>query len=233
MELPTIPRSVVVSWVLAAVTWVMLIWLWTHHPPAYVWLAIEDNPGENTTALLYAVAAVAAFVAGRWARRRGARRRAVWLFLLGLFFFFVAGEEISWGQRLLRIDVPEVVKEHNTQGELNLHNVALFDKDRALISQQTVLKGFVLVYGLLLPWAARLWERVRRLVQWLGLPLVPAIAWSWFIVALLNWQTVAKARPHWAHSEVCELLIAVGFCLAAVSLARGGGAGGGQGTVPA
>ncbi len=45
------------------------------------------------------------------------------LYLLGaLALFFIAGEEISWGQRLFNIETPEAYLEQNTQRELNLHN---------------------------------------------------------------------------------------------------------------
>jgi hypothetical protein len=42
---------------------------------------------------------------------------------LGLALFFVAGEEISWGQRILGIQSSEFFKEKNSQGETNFHNL--------------------------------------------------------------------------------------------------------------
>lgn len=46
----------------------------------------------------------------------------IFLFIaLGLFI--VAGEEISWGQRLLRIETPEIIAEHNLQDEITIHNL--------------------------------------------------------------------------------------------------------------
>ncbi|MFA6814252.1 MAG: hypothetical protein WCR60_01750 [Patescibacteria group bacterium] len=46
------------------------------------------------------------------------------LFLfLAIGCFFVAGEEISWGQRLLNIETPEQLAERNTQDELTIHNI--------------------------------------------------------------------------------------------------------------
>ena len=35
-------------------------------------------------------------------------------------FFFVAGEELSWGQRIIGIETTEYFKENNVQEELNL-----------------------------------------------------------------------------------------------------------------
>lgn len=44
---------------------------------------------------------------------------------LGFALFFVAGEEISWGQRILGIQSSEFFKERNSQGETNLHNLVV------------------------------------------------------------------------------------------------------------
>lgn len=45
------------------------------------------------------------------------------LFLLAaILCFLVAGEEISWGQRLLGLETPETIAETNLQDEITLHN---------------------------------------------------------------------------------------------------------------
>jgi len=41
----------------------------------------------------------------------------------GLACLFVAGEEISWGQRLIGLETPEMIAEKNIQNELTLHNI--------------------------------------------------------------------------------------------------------------
>ena len=55
------------------------------------------------------------------------KRRSWWFlavtFLLGLFLFFAAGEEISWGQRIFGIRSSEFFNQNNAQGETNLHNL--------------------------------------------------------------------------------------------------------------
>lgn len=43
--------------------------------------------------------------------------------LLAIGCFFVAGEEISWGQRLLGIETPEQLAEINMQEEMTIHNI--------------------------------------------------------------------------------------------------------------
>lgn len=45
--------------------------------------------------------------------------------LLGFAFLFVAGEEISWGQRIFQFQSPDWFLTHNEQGETNIHNLKL------------------------------------------------------------------------------------------------------------
>ncbi|MBK5266356.1 MAG: hypothetical protein JJE47_02895 [Acidimicrobiia bacterium] len=43
--------------------------------------------------------------------------------VLGAGIFFIIGEEISWGQRILDFQTPAELVEQNRQGESNLHNI--------------------------------------------------------------------------------------------------------------
>ena len=49
--------------------------------------------------------------------------RLILFFFAGLAFFWAAGEEISWGQRIFDISTPERLAKLNQQKELNLHNL--------------------------------------------------------------------------------------------------------------
>src|SRR5690606_13691057 len=76
-----------------------------------------------------------------------ARRPALvaWLALAALGCFYVAGEEISWGQHFLQWSTPEYWSALNDQQETNLHNVSswLDQKPRALLEAGVVLGGIV------------------------------------------------------------------------------------------
>ena len=50
---------------------------------------------------------------------------AILFFLLAVACFFVAGEEISWGQRIFNIATPEKLAEKNMQQELTVHNIGM------------------------------------------------------------------------------------------------------------
>ncbi|MBK8021614.1 MAG: hypothetical protein IPK19_09330 [Chloroflexi bacterium] len=91
-------------------------------PRIVYWLAREDSVIEWLTVIVFIVGGFyAGLSAGRLLRRR---RWALGLVFSGvaLMAIFIAGEEISWGQRILGIETPEWMAEINWQGELNLHN---------------------------------------------------------------------------------------------------------------
>jgi len=55
--------------------------------------------------------------------RAGQRTASALHLLLALAAFFVAGEEISWGQRIFGWGTPEALDAINHQGETNVHNI--------------------------------------------------------------------------------------------------------------
>ena len=67
----------------------------------------------------------------------------LWIGVAALSLFYVAGEEISWGQNYLGWETPESWMSVNDQGETNLHNTSSwFDqKPRALLELAVVI-GF-------------------------------------------------------------------------------------------
>ena len=78
----------------------------------------EDGVVENLTSLfLLAASFVSIFRAVRY---RKAQKPGLWVFtavMLAFLFFFAAGEEISWGQRIFGIQSSEFFLEHNKQAE--------------------------------------------------------------------------------------------------------------------
>ncbi len=71
--------------------------------------------------------------------------------------FYIAGEEMSWGQHFFHWNTPEYWAEVNRQEETNLHNTyAIFEK-----WPRAVLEVGIVIGGLLIPFAAMLDRRVR------------------------------------------------------------------------
>ena len=80
----------------------------------------EDGLIENLTAVFAFLASILLFVTGRMERKALPR----WIYIMGgIVALFVAGEEISWGQRILGYPTPDWMIERNRQGEFNLHNL--------------------------------------------------------------------------------------------------------------
>ena len=174
----------------------------------YAWMQ-EDGWAEWGTFFAF-VAAGALMARAAW-RAEGDLRwlRRLGLAAVALFCVFVAGEEISWGQRLFAFAPPEVFLEHNFQQELNVHN---FLKDKQLgaldLDSRYLVALIAIVYGLLAPALMR-W---RRLADWrptaaLG-TAAPSLALSPYfaLVALAE-----LSYPVDLTGEACELVLGVLF----------------------
>ncbi|HVE80188.1 MAG TPA: hypothetical protein VNA89_15085 [Gemmatimonadaceae bacterium] len=163
----------------------------------------EDRLVEWWTAALFAIAGVVGL-------RRALRLRRWFDVLVALFCLFVAGEEVSWGQRLFGFTPPAPFLEHNTQQELNLHNFGdVFGRPKwALV---IALTG----YGLVLPALAR-WSR--------GAPLLRAVRATPPALGLAPWFAGAAVLLVWYPvsftGEWVELLAGALF-LAASGLGTG------------
>lgn len=185
-------------------------------PEAYYRFVSEDGPVEWATFWALVLGTVAnAVLAVRAARTvdPGAgpaaatgRLTACWYPAgLALFCFLVAGEEISWGQRLLGYLPPEYFLSHNIQVEANIHNLV-----RPFLWSfgiQAVIAGFGIVVPLLL-----LTRRPARLARRVGL-YVPPAGWAPGFAAML---ALYVAHPYELCEELIELGLGLGFGLSAL-----------------
>jgi hypothetical protein len=182
---------------------------------SYIWLGTEDALGENLTALFYGVAGVIIVISSIiYKVRSGLRWYNIALpLLLALFFVFIAGEEISWGQRILGLSTPETLKEQNIQGEINIHNLEFFSEYAGLLNQHTALNCFALMFGVLIPLGYYFSCSIRKVLKRIHFPIVPMSLCMFFVVGLAHGQTLAKLQVHWSHTEVKELIFSLGILL--------------------
>lgn len=133
---------------------------------AHVNLHTENGPIETMQFVLLALAfAVSVRLLWRLRFRRPVGL-SLWVLLAVLGCFYVAGEEVSWGQHFLNWDTPEYWKALNDQEETNLHNTsAWLDQKPRLLLEIGVLIG-----GLLIPLYRRMGR--RALPSWLA-PISP------------------------------------------------------------
>jgi hypothetical protein len=129
------------------------------HPRIYHFLIEEDHVIEWAQfAAILGASAVFALV-GRPAQQAGRRRLAVLFLLVAVGAFVVAGEEISWGQRILGLATPAALAEINHQGETNIHNISALQRVFNVGELLVGLYGF----GVPLLWANRAArDRLRR-----------------------------------------------------------------------
>lgn len=111
-----------------------------------------------------------------------------------LVFLFGAGEEISWGQRILNFNTPEYFGKNNLQDEFNVHNLVVFNNNNPdyhksglskLLSMNFQYKMFWLVYCFVLPLIYPFSRGIRLLVQKIRLPLPPFTIGILFVVSWL------------------------------------------------
>lgn len=89
----------------------------------WVVMAVEDGPAEYSTSLIYLIASF--LTSAMLFRLYKQQKLGIVAGIIGLMaaaFFFVAMEEISWGQRIFEVSSPEFFQTHNNQGEITLHN---------------------------------------------------------------------------------------------------------------
>ena len=88
------------------------------------WLRSEDGPLEWIQFIEYALSSLFAFIIFLKKRNKKETNSIIWI-SLACILFLIAGEEISWGERLTGIGITSI-SNLNVQGETNFHNLPFF-----------------------------------------------------------------------------------------------------------
>ncbi len=143
----------------------------------YSLLVQEDGPGENLTAIVYFLSFLISLNIARKYFKEKQFLYGVMYSILSLGLFFIAMEEISWGQRIFGIQTPKALDAINYQHELNFHNIQGFPLEQAFI--------FVGLYGSLTRFicSGKIWSKYNKVVT----KFVPdgTLFFYFFIVAIL------------------------------------------------
>ncbi len=133
------------------------------HKDAYRFLLIEDGPVEWAQFACFAIACYAAIGIATLRLSDGHRIQGFLFAGLAAATFFLAGEEIAWGQRLLGLETPEAWAEINLQQEITIHNVGGILDVLNVVMLVIGLTGFLMaVYGRRLR-LERFWDRADTL----------------------------------------------------------------------
>ncbi len=167
----------------------------------YLLLLREDGPAEWATFYAFLFAGIS-FTVRAWQQRSSSGLpQLLSLALLGIFCFFVAGEEISWAQRLFSFRPPEVFLEHNFQQEVNVHN---FLNKMSLAGFSLATENFVALiaclFGGLLPLVRCISPRAIRRID-AAVPN-PGFIGFFLLVAWVEWM-----HPYNNSGEAAELYL--------------------------
>jgi len=91
--------------------------------------------------------------------------------VFGLFLFFAAGEEISWGQRIFGITSPGYFQRHNAQHETNLHNLVVGGVKLNMLIFSFLLVMMFGIYLVLVPVLYKKNLSVKKILDSSGLPV--------------------------------------------------------------
>lgn len=108
---------------------------------------------------------------------------------MALLFFFGAGEEISWGQRIFGFKTPDSLAQVNKQDELNLHNLTVMENSKFFTADR-LFDVFWFLFGVLVPVIALLSGAFKRFAS----QFIPIVHWGMSILFLYNylWAKLAK-----------------------------------------
>lgn len=169
----------------------------------------EDGAVEYTTALLlFCISLLCIYrLFNLWSSKPTLWKIGVALF--ALLFFFGAGEEISWGQRIFNVESSEFFKANNAQGETNLHNLVVGGKKINKLVFSQLLMLVMVLYLLVVP---VLYRKTKWLPKLANMFAVPIVKWH-HTIAFLTATLLVAINPSDRKWEVYELAFGVIFFL--------------------
>ena len=130
-------------------------------------------------------------------------------FVLGILLFIAAGEEISWGQRILGIKSSEYFLKNNAQGETNIHNLVVNGVKINKLVFSTILIGVLAIYLVLIPIIYKTNKSVKNFMDNSGVP----IARLYQIISFLIVFGISGLLKHDRNPELLECGAAALFFL--------------------
>ena len=130
-------------------------------------------------------------------------------FVLGILLFIAAGEEISWGQRILGIKSSEYFLQNNAQGETNIHNLVVNGVKINKLVFSTILIAVLAIYLVLIPILYKTNKSVKNFMDNSGVP----IARLYQIISFLIVFGISGLLKHDRNPELLECGAAALFFL--------------------
>jgi hypothetical protein len=197
-------------------------------PGTYQYFITEDSLSEYAQSFFYLLGAFFALLTVSRCLRNRLYLNGALYGILALGLFFIAMEEISWGQRIVGITNPEYFNKHNVQNELTLHNL---DSVQPLLRHVYIAIGFYgsiswMLAALLLPKVKLRCDNVLNFLTppWYVAPyffvcfciytFLHYIRLYYFLNDKELWHRLGEDFwyfLHWRDEEHAELFLALGF----------------------
>ncbi|HPR88043.1 MAG TPA: hypothetical protein PL181_08465 [bacterium] len=185
-------------------------------PELYGQLIQEDSPIEWAQAFFYlASACISLATARRFVKLRQSLHAGLFM-ILAVGLFFIAAEELSWGQRLIHLSTPEYFAQHNRQNEINLHN---FNSIQPHLSDAYIVVGGygAIAWIILRLFASRQRARPGHLVNFLAPDWYLSLYFAPACVLYTIFGFIRLPQDGgfliWRDQEAVEFLLATGFLL--------------------
>lgn len=171
--------------------------------------AVEDGVVEWLTTLLLLVSSILLISRSITLGKHNTKLWIICTFLLGALFFFGAGEEISWGQRIFGIESSEFFEQNNAQKETNLHNLVVGETKLNRLIFGQALTAILIIYLIIIPYFYSKWDWLDKLIKMFAVPL-PQWHHSAAFVLLTVLILIIPSSKRW---EVYELGFGLIFLL--------------------
>lgn len=178
-------------------------WMMDSQAFTFHWISREDGLLETGTFIALLAGATLCLYRAWALRNERSRRFIAMLAMTAVVLIFGAGEEVSWGQRMIGIEAPEFFQKHNSQYETNIHNLVV-----AGVGVNKLVFGKMLAIGLVcylfgLGYFYRRSPRFAKLMNRFAIP-VPRV---YHAVAVLAIVAIVETSPSEMRGEINEYAI--------------------------
>ena len=173
---------------------------------AALWALEENRPIELLTFFFAIIGGIQGLILA-WQLRQHRESKVAFLFYLvfAIGLLFIGAEEVAWGQWFLGFETPSTIENINTQNELTLHNLELWNDH---------LELFPLVFGI----SGLIGVGIHRIRSFRQIS-APSVLLSWFaIITLISaidlFQDFVVIQEQFDYlinylDEVIEMLVAI------------------------
>ncbi len=202
-----------------------MYWLRKNHYPTYEIIGTEDHIIEYSQFFFFLIAGIISIIVSFKFRTVNKAMFAIFL-IVSIGLIFVAGEEISWGERIFNIESHEIfdgktkipVLKYNVQGEMNLHN---FKPIHKAIGYIYLLVGSYFVFSwLVVKLIFKKYHANKKLKSFLSFLIPSPILMTYFLPTAINLFDIEKVGIAPQDYEMVEFLLSLGILIFLVIILR-------------